>query len=130
MDCIAALLALWAVAIIMHIQRHTSSVEECFQMALLIGIASSSLPSALFLIPLIWLYLIYQNLFSLRSFIATFLGLLTVAVYVVVAIWMGWIDNSWADFFAIKNLWAWIPTGSFLIAWIASTIVRRNLRVR
>ena len=68
---VVALTALLCVLIIGRIKRHTSSVEECFQVALLLGVVSYWLPTVLFLILPIWGYLIYQNLFSLRSFFAT-----------------------------------------------------------
>ena len=99
-------------------------------MALLLGIASYWLPTVLFLILPVWAYLIYRNLYSLRSFTATLLGLATVAVWAAVLVVFGVIGNPWADFFATKNLWAWIPTGAVLIAFIASTIVRQTLRER
>ena len=125
-----AVLSLLSVIILRRIPRHTSSVEECFQVALLLGIASCWMPTVLFLILPVWGYLIYQNLYSLRSFTATLIGFATVAVWVGVPVFLGVIGNPWADFFATKNLWAWIPTGAVLIAFIASTIARQNLRVR
>ena len=68
---IVMLIALLAVHIIHRIPRRAESVEQSFQIALLLGIASYWLPTVIFLIPPIWLYLIYQNIFSLRSFLAT-----------------------------------------------------------
>ena len=61
MNYVVALIALICVGIIGRIRRHTSSVEECFQVALLLGIAAYWLPSVVFLIVPIWGYLIYQN---------------------------------------------------------------------
>ena len=125
-----AVLSLLSVLIVSRIHRHASSAEECFLVALLLGIASYWLPTVLFLILPVWAYLIYRNLYSLRSFTATLLGLATVAVWAAVLVVFGVIGNPWADFFATKNLWAWIPTGAVLIAFIASTIVRQTLRER
>ena len=125
-----AVLSLLSVLIVSRIHRHASSAEECFLVALLLGIASYWLPTVLFLILPVWGYLIYRNLYSLRSFTATLLGLATVAVWVAVLVVFGVIGNPWADFFATKNLWAWIPTGAVLIAFIASTIARQTLRER
>ena len=124
----ALMMLCWGV--VSRIRRHASSIEECFQVALLLGIASYWLPSVVFLILPIWGYLIYRNLFSFRSLVATLLGFAVVAVWAAVLVWLGWIVNPWFEFFATKNLWAWIPTGSFLIAFIASTIARQTLRVR
>lgn len=123
-------LALVAVLIIRRIPRHTESVNQCFNVALLLGIASYWLPTVLFLALPIWGYLVYQNLFNLRSFCATLLGLALVAVWAAVAVHMGWIANPWASFFSIENARGWIPTGAVLIAWLASTIARQTLRVR
>ena len=124
---IPALLALLCVFIISRIKRHTNSIEECFQVAVLLGIAAYWLPSVVFLILPIWVYLTYQNLFSLRSFFASLIGLALVAVWVIVLSHLSIIHFQLS---IATNLLAWIPTGSFLIAWIASTIARRNLRVR
>lgn len=127
---VVTLLTLLSVHIIHRIPRRTESVEQSFQIAVLFGIASYWSPTVIFLILPIWLYLIYQNLFSLRSFFATLIGLSLVAIWASLAVFFGWIPNVWADFFALKNALGWIPVGAFLIAYIASTIARRNLRVR
>lgn len=118
------------IVIIGRLKRHTSSIEECFQMALLLGIASYWLPTVLFLTLAFWIYLIYQNLFSFRAFIATLIGYAVVAIWAAIFIVLGWIANPWAHFFATENAWGWIPTGAILLAWLASTIARQTLRVR
>lgn len=125
-----AVLSLLSVRLIHRIPRLGDSTEPSFQVALLLGIASYWLPSVLFLIPPIWIYLIYRNIFSFRSITATLIGLALVAVWAALAVFMGWLPNEWADFFASKNALGWIPVGAFLIAYITSTIARRNLRVR
>ena len=123
-------LVLICIVFIGKIQRHSSSVEQCFQVALLLGIASYWLPTVIFLILPIWGYLIYHNLYSFRSFLATLIGFATVAIWAALFIVLGWIANPWADFFAKENAWGWIPTGAILLAWFASTIARQILRVR
>lgn len=123
-------IVLTVIAIIGRIKRHTSSIEECFQMALLLGIASYWLPTVLFLTFAFWFYLIYQNLFSFRAFMATLIGYAVVAVWAAVFIALGWIANPWSHFFIKENACGWIPTGAILLAWIASTIARQTLRVR
>ena len=127
----------WVAAIVLivilfigRIKRHASSVEECFGMALLLGVASYWLPTVVFLTIPVWAYLIYQNLFSGRSFLATFLGYAVVAIWAAVFIFFGWIANPWAHFFALENALGWIPLGAVLLAWLGSTIVRQTLRVR
>jgi len=127
----------WVAAIVLivilfigRIKRHASSVEECFLMAIFFGIASYWLPTVVFLTIPVWAYLIYQNLFSGRSFLATFLGYAVVAIWAAVFIFFGWIANPWAHFFAIENALGWIPLGAVLLAWLGSTIVRQTLRVR
>ena len=99
-------------------------------MAIFFGIASYWLPTVVFLTIPVWAYLIYQNLFSGRSFLATFLGYAVVAIWAAVFIFFGWIANPWAHFFAIENALGWIPSGAVLLAWLGSTIVRQTLRVR
>ena len=122
-----ALLAWLAVLIISRIKRHSNSVEECFQVALLLGIAAYWLPSVLSLLIAVWIYLIYQNLFSFRSFLASLIGLAVVAIWIIVLTQLSIINYPLSISY---NLWAWIPTGATLLAWLASTIARQNLRVR
>lgn len=117
--------------IISRIKRHSSGVEECFQMGFLIGIASYWLPTIIFLCIPVWMYLVYKRLFSFRVLCATLLGLVVVAIYSSISIWMGWLDASpWLHFFAADLTYGWIPTGSVLLAYLFSTIARRNLRER
>jgi len=127
---IPAVIAILCFLIIRRIQRHASSVEECFQVGLLLGIASYWMPSVLFLLIPVWGTLIYRNIFSFRSFLSTLIGLSLVTIWAVIAVKMGWIGNPWAEFFAPRNNWAWIPTGSFLLAYVASAIARHVFLVR
>ena len=127
---LVATLVMIIILFIGRIQRHTSSVEECLWVGLIIGVASYWLPTVVFLILPIWVYLIYQNLFSFRSFLATLIGLAVVAIYFFVGLRLGWLTYSWTAFFSLDSLWGWIPTGAALIAWLTSTIARQTLRVR
>ena len=124
---VPALLALISTALIHRIPRHTSAVEPCFQMALLLGIATYWLPSVLFVILPLWGYLIYRNLLDLRALLATLIGLATVAIWVVV---LNYLHLTQYTFSLSHNAQLWIPTGAVLLAWLASTIARQNLRVR
>lgn len=123
-------LVLCCILILKRIERHNKAPEECFQVALLIGIASYWLPTVVFLIIPIWAYLIYFNHFNLQSLLATIIGLAVIAIWAAIFIHFRWIDNPWADFFSSKNAWGWIPTGAILTAWLASTIAHKILRVR
>ena len=124
---IPALLAWVSVLIIHRIRRHGDSIEPCFLMALLLGIAAYWLPSVLLLILPLWGYLIYRHLFNLRAFIATLIGLATVVIWVAV----GTVLSLFTFHFSLaNNLFAWIPTGAVLLAWLGSTIVRQTLRER
>lgn len=127
---LVAAIVLLCLIIIGHIKRHESSTEECFGVAVLLGIGSYWLPSVVFLILPIWIYLIHQNLFHFRNALASIIGFAFVAVWASIAIFMGWIPCPWATFFSIENAYGWIPTSAVLLAWFSSTIVRRILRVR
>lgn len=123
-------IVLLCILIIGRIKRHESSVEQCFQVAVLLGVASYWLPTVVFLTIPVWIYLSIRHLFSLRSFVAALLGYALVALWAGLAVFMGWIANPWANFFAKENALGWIPLGAILVAWMASTIARRTLRVR
>ena len=125
---IPALAALLSVAIIRRIPRHTDSVQQCFQVAVLLGVASYWLPSVVLLVIPIWIYLIWQNLFNLRSFLATLIGLGLVAVWMVVLIILLPETFHFSPF--TSHLSNWFPTGAVLLAWLGTTIVRQTLRVR
>ena len=120
-------LSLLSVIIVHRIPRHTDSIEQCFQVALLLGIASYWLLSVLFLIIPVWFYLIYRNLFSFRAFLATLIGLAVVAVWIVVLNQLSIINYQLS---ITKDLWFWLPTGAFLLAYIASAIARQILQIR
>ena len=125
-----AAIMLIIIVFIGNIKRHASSVEECFVMALLLCIASYWIPTVVFLTIPVWAYLIYRNLFSGRSLLATLLGYAVVAIWASIFVLFGWIANPWAHFFALENALGWIPLGAILLAWLASTIVRQILRAR
>lgn len=120
-------LSLLSILIVHRIPRHTGSIEQCFQVALLLGIASYWMPSVVFLIIPIWFYLIYRNLFSFRAFLATLIGLAVVAVWIVVLNQLSIINYQLS---ITKDLWFWLPTGAFLVAYIASAIARQILQIR
>ena len=124
---LSAALTLIGIFILSRIQRHTRSVEQCFQVAVLLGIAAYWLPSIVFLILPIWGYLYYKNLFEFRSVLASLIGFACVAIWAI-------IGNCFSLFtfhFSLSyNLLAWIPAGAILLAWLGSTIARQTLRVR
>ena len=124
---VPALAALLSVTIVRHIPRHTDSIQQCFQVAVFLGIASYWLPSVVFLVIPIWIYLIWKNLFNLRSFIATFIGFGLVAVWMVV---LEFLHLTHYTLHIAYNWHAWFPTGAILLAWLGTTIVRQTLRVR
>lgn len=124
---IPAALSLLSAAIIRRIPRHTESVEQCFVVALLLGIAAYWLPTVVGLMILIWFYLIYQNIFSLRSFLSSLLGFACVGVwFFVLSLFPFPFHLSPFTY----NLSLWIPTASILLAWFFTVIIRKHLRVR
>jgi len=124
---IPAVLVLISTLIIRHISPHTDPIVQCFQVSLLLGLASYWLPSVLFLMIPVWVYLVYRRLFSLRAFSASLIGFACLAVWMVV---LSFFQRSTFNFQLSTNLFAWIPIGSVLFAYIASTIARQILRVR
>ena len=127
---IPAVLVLIVAMLLRHIPRHTTSEVQCFQSALLLGIASYWLPTVVFLTLPVWVYLVFRSLFDFRSLCATLIGYATVAAWAAAAIYLHWLPYVWTDFWSKENAYGWIPTGAFLIAYIASTIARQNLRAR
>jgi len=124
---VASLLVLASFYIITHIPRHTSAEEPSFRASLLVAIAAYWIPSAIFLIPVIWIYLIYKMLLSFRAIIASLIGVAVVAIWVAVLNQLSIINYQLSIAY---NLYAWLPVGAFLLAAIGSTIVRQNLRER
>ena len=125
-----SILVLFAVLRLTHIHRHASAVEPAFQVAVFLAIASYWLPTVLFLLLPAWIYLAYRNLMEWRAVWATLIGLALVAVWVAVFVFLGIIEMPSLEGRAGVGFLSWIPTGAFLIAYIASTIVRQNLRER
>ena len=124
---LSAALTLICFFIISRIERHTRSVEQCFQVAVLLGIAAYWLPSIVFLIIPIWGYLYYMNIFEFRSILASLIGFACVAIWAVVG---NYFSLFTFHFSLSYNLFAWIPTGAILLAWLGATIARQILRVR
>ena len=124
---IPGIVCLISALLLTHIKRHENAVVPSFQVAVLLGIAAYWLPSVLFLILPVWIYLVYRHLFDLRTFTAMLIG------FALVAIWIA-VGNIFSIFnfqFSItNNLFVWIPTGIILLAWLGTTIVRQTLRVR
>ena len=127
---IPAVLVLIVAILLRHIPRFTTSEVQCFQASLLLGIASFWLPSVVFLTLPMWIYLLFRSLFDFRAFCATIIGYATIAIWAATAVYLHWLPNVWANLLSIKNAYGWIPTGAFLIAYIASTTARQTLRVR
>ena len=113
-----------------HIHRHGSAVEPAFQMAVLLGIASYWLPTVLLLLFPAWIYLAYRHLMETRAFLSSLLGVALVAIWVAVFVYLGLIEMPSLDGMTGVGYWAWLPSGAFLIAFIASSIARYNLRER
>lgn len=120
-------LVLFCILILGRIKPYTTVVEQSFQIALLLGVASYWMPSALFLIVPAVGFLLFRRLFNLRTFLALLIGFAVVAIWFAVLSRLSILDYS---FSLTKNALSWIPIGAFMAAWLASTIVRQNLRVR
>ena len=132
---IPSLLSLITIIILTSIKRHASSVEESLWAGILLGIASYWLPTILFLLLPVWIYLYYRRLLDLHAFLASLIGIGLVAIWAAALIFNPFaqepaIANPWVDFFVPETLWAWIPVGSVLFAYIASSIARNILKVR
>ena len=122
-----AVIALISILLITSIKRHASSVEECFVVAVLLGVAAYWLLGIVFLIIPLLGYLYVHHLLELRSIAAALVGFALVAVWAYVLTQFSLIDYT---FSLTKNAEGWIPSGAFLFAYLASTIARRILRVR
>ena len=125
-----AFLTLLGVMNMRRVRRHTTSVEECFQSSVLISVAAFWLPSVVGVIPALWIYLMIRRLFSFRSFLSSLIGIAVVAIWIAALSFIGIIEMPSFAGRAGVGFWLWIPTGSLLFAYIGSTIVRQNLRVR
>ena len=82
----------------------------------------------------IWGYLIYRNLFSFKSFMASLIGLATVGIWLFVLYQLP-ITNHQLPITNYQspitnNLSAWIPLGAVLLAWLASAVTRHILQER
>ena len=113
----------------------TKFVEESLWAGILLGIASYWLPTILFLLLPVWIYLYYRRLLDLHAFLASLIGIGLVAIWAEALIVNPFaqepaIANPWVDFFAPETLWVWIPVGSVLFAYIVSSIARNILKVR
>ena len=110
-----------------RIKRHGSSLEECFIVSILLGIASYWLMTVIFLAVLAGLYLHSRNLLEWRGVMAMIVG------FALVAIWAAVLDQTNLLPYSLSltdHIDRWIPTGAVIFAWTAATIARRSLHVR
>ena len=124
---IPVLPVLCSLFLLTSLKRHARSVEACFLTAVLLGIGAYWLPTIIFLMLPACMYLYVRNLLELRSVTAFLLGYALVAIWMAVLVFLS-IFNFQFSF--TENAYGWIPIGALLFAWTASTIARRNLRVR
>ena len=123
-----ALLVLISASIIRRIPKHTDSSETCFVVALFLGVASYWLPSVVLMLLPAWAYLIYRNLFGWRPFLASLIGLATVAIWLAVLTYL--LPQTFHLSPFTSHLSTWIPTAAVFLAWLGTTIVRQILRER
>lgn len=120
-------------SILVHVRRRDTSIEACFQIGFLLSIAAYWLPPVIVLLVPIWIYFIVIQSFSLRAFFSSLIGIAVIALYAFIAVRWNWISNPWLDLWSGQYAfrWSeWLPLIALIVAWIASTIARRNLRVR
>ena len=122
-----AIIALICILFVTSVKRHASSVEECFVVAVLLGVAAYWLFGIVFLIIPLLGYLYVHHLLELRSIAAALVGFALVAIWAYMLTQFSIIDYT---FSLTKNAEGWIPSGAFLFAYLAATIARRILRVR
>lgn len=120
-------------SILVHVRRRDTSIEACFQIGFLLSIAAYWLPPVIVLLVPIWIYFIVIQSFSFRAFLSSLIGVAVVALYAFIAVRCNWISNPWHYLWSGQYAfrWAeWLPLIALIVAWIASTIARRNLHAR
>lgn len=84
---LALLLITPIIYLLQQTRQNPQAQELAFVSTLLLLLASMLMPPLVWLVPVIWISLIYQQALTLRSFLATLIAICLVAVYGAVCYW-------------------------------------------
>lgn len=76
--------------------RQKDSTRDAFTSTLLVLLSSLVIPDLIWLTLFIWIAYMMLSSFSFRTLLATFIAIGTFAIYIVLAIWLGWMNNPYA----------------------------------
>lgn len=85
-------MVLLSLLLLLQVSRNENATEESFLITALLCLSSLITPQILCFIPLVWLYLISERAFSLKTFIATLLAVGCFAIYIGVSFALGWLE--------------------------------------
>ena len=127
---VPAIFVLMSLAVSKRIDRHEPYVEQMFQIAVFLGVASYWLPTVIVLVVPFTIFGIWKATWNFRAILAIIIALGLVALYAAIFLYFGWIENTWVHAFEPDYAWGWIPLGAIMVAWLATTITRAILKDR
>lgn len=91
--------------------RQKDTTEDSFLTTLLILIGSLWIPDMVWLVPLVWLSYFFLHSLNLRVFLASVIGMAAFAIYVSLAVYLGWIGNPYASLLSREWILHSVPLG-------------------
>lgn len=104
--------------ILLTISFQVLPVEQSFVSSLIIAGTSIILPECIVLIALVWGILTFRGVMSVKVWLASLIGIATVAIYIVIAYFGGMIEMPFADMFSMAHWQIWMAIGMMIITFI------------
>lgn len=111
-----------AYCILQTINYQVVPVEQSFVSSLIIAATSIILPESIVLIALLWGVLIFRGVMSIKVWLASLIGIATVAIYIVIAYLFGMIEMPFSDIFSTSHWQIWIAIGIMIITFIVNLL--------
>ncbi len=102
--------------ILLRIDYQHQPLEEAFLSTLLLCCTSLLAPEMLFVVPGVWLYMLYRHVITWRVLAASLIGAATFALYYAIAVFLGWINLTDAGWFSLTHLTLWLSVLQMILS--------------
>ena len=104
-----------AYCILQTVNYQEVPVEQAFLSSLIIAGTCAILPEVIILVGVIWGLLTLRGVMTLRVWMASLIGVATVALYFAIAYFLGAIEMPFADIFDLSHWQMWIAIGMMIL---------------
>ena len=101
--------------ILLGIDFQHQPLSESFLSTLVLCCTALFVPEIVFVIPLVWIYIIYRRVMTLRVILASLIAIATFAMYYTIAVLLGWIDLGAMNMFSLSHLPMWLAVAQMIV---------------